>query len=126
MKKILLLFVLCAAATAFCALAFVNNVAAVAQWWSAFLAAGGDSSSVAAKMPGIIPWLSWSAVDYSAVTTFIPMLGFLCMTVSLARMAAGRRMRAPRCRYRGTYPTTRAGKCPTRCAAWRGLLDSGA
>ena len=91
MKKILLLFVLCAAATAFCALAFVNNVAAVAQWWSAFLAAGGDSSSVAAKMPGIIPWLSWSAVDYSAVTTFIPTLGFLCMTVSLLRMLAGRR-----------------------------------
>ena len=94
MKKILLLFVLCAAATAFCALAFVNNVAAVAQWWSAFLAAGGDSSSVAAKMPGIIPWLSWSAVDYSAVTTFIPTLGFLCMTVSLLRMLAGRRARA--------------------------------
>ena len=94
MKKILLLFVLCAAATAFCALAFVNNVAAVAQWWSAFLAAGGGSSPVAAKMPGIGPWLSWSAVDYSAVTTFIPTLGFLCMTVSLLRMLAGRRARA--------------------------------
>ena len=94
MKKILLLFVLCAAATAFCALAFVNNVAAVAQWWSAFLAAGGDSSSVAAKMPGIIPWLSWSAVDYSAVTTFIPTLGFLCMTCALGRMLARRRARA--------------------------------
>ena len=84
----------CAAATAFCALAFVNNVAAIVQWWTAFLASGGDSSSVAAKMPGFIPWLAWSAVDYSAVTTFIPTLGFLCMTVALARMAAGRRMRA--------------------------------
>ena len=91
MCKILL--VLCAAATAFCALAFANNVVAIAQWWSAFTAAGGDSSSVAAKMPGFIPWLSWSAVDYSAVTTFIPTLGFLCMTLALGRMAAGRRAR---------------------------------
>ena len=89
-----ILLVLCAAATAFCALAFANNVVAIAQWWSAFLAAGGDSSSVAAKMPGFIPWLTWSAVDYSAVTTFIPMLGFLCMTLALGRIVAGRRVRA--------------------------------
>ena len=92
--KLLLLLALCAAATAFCALAFANNVVAIAQWWSAFLAAGGDSSSVAAKMPGFVPWLSWSAVDYSGVTTFIPTLGFLCMTLALGRMAAGRRARA--------------------------------
>ena len=92
--KLLLLLALCAAATAFCALAFANNVVAIAQWWSAFLAAGGDSASVAAKMPGFIPWLSWSAVDYSAVTTFIPTLGFLCMTLALGRMVAGRRARA--------------------------------
>ncbi len=25
------------------------------------------------------PWLDWSAVDNSAVTTFIPALGFLCI-----------------------------------------------
>lgn len=94
MKTAKILLLPCAAATAFCALAFANNVAAIAQWWSAFLAAGGDSSSVAARMPGFIPWLAWSAVDYSAVTTFIPTLGFLCMTLALARMSAGRRMRA--------------------------------
>ena len=92
--KLLLLLAICAAATTFCALAFANNVVAIAQWWSAFLAAGGDSSSVAAKMPGFIPWLTWSAVDYSAVTTFIPTLGFLCMTFALGRMVAGRRARA--------------------------------
>ena len=92
--KMLILLAFCGAATAFCALAFANNVVAIAQWWSAFLAAGGDSSSVAAKMPGFIPWLSWSAVDYSAVTTFIPTLGFLCMTLALGRIAAGRRARA--------------------------------
>jgi len=92
--KASVLLVLCATATAFCALAFANNVVAIAQWWSAFLAAGGDSSSVAAKMPGFIPWLTWSAVDYSAVTTFIPLLGFLCMTLALGRIVAGRRIRA--------------------------------
>ena len=92
--KASVLLVLCATATAFCALAFANNVVAIAQWWSAFLAAGGDSSSVAAKMPGFIPWLTWSAVDYSAVTTFIPMLGFLCMTLALGRIVAGCRIRA--------------------------------
>lgn len=94
MKKIKVLLPLCAAATALAALAFLNNVAAVVRWWSAFLAAGGDSSAVSAKMPGFIPWLDWTAVDYSAVTTFIPALGLFCMTLGLARLAAGRRMRS--------------------------------
>ncbi len=93
-KTTVVLFLACMAATAFCALAFANNVVAIVQWWSAFIAAGGDSSSVAAKMPGFLPWLSWSAVDYSAVTTFIPTLGFLCMTCALGRMLARRRARA--------------------------------
>ena len=94
MKKIRLLLALCAIATAFCTLAFVNNVAAIWNWWAAFLAAGGDTAAFSAKAPGVIPWLDWTAVDYSAVTTFIPTLGFLCMTVSLARMARGHRFRA--------------------------------
>ena len=94
MKKIKLLLALCASTTAFCTLAFVNNVVAIWNWWSAFLAAGGDTAAFSAKAPGAIPWLDWTAVDYSAVTTFIPTLGFLCMTVSLARMARGRRFRA--------------------------------
>ena len=94
MKKIKLLLALCALATAFCALAFVNNVVAICNWWSAFLAAGGDTAAFSAKAAGAIPWLDWTAVDYSAVTTFIPTLGFLCMTVSLARMARGHRFRA--------------------------------
>ena len=94
MKKVKVLLALCAAATAFFALAFANNVAAIFNWWSSFLAVGGDSSAFAAKAPGFVPWLDWTVVDYSAVTTFIPALGFLCMTLSLARMAAGRRCRA--------------------------------
>ena len=93
-KTTVFLFLACMAATVCCALAFANNVVAIVQWWSAFIAAGGDSSSVAAKMPGFVPWLSWSAVDYSAVTTFIPTLGFLCMMCALGRMLARRRARA--------------------------------
>ena len=94
MKKVKVLLALCAAAAAFFALAFANNVAAIFNWWSSFLAVGGDSAAFAAKAPGFVPWLDWTVVDYSAVTTFIPALGFLCMTLSLARMAAGRRCRA--------------------------------
>ena len=86
MKKVKVLLPLCMAATVFFALAFANNVVAIFNWWSSFIAAGGDSSAFAAKASGFIPWLDWAVVDYSAVTTFIPMLGFLCMTLSLSRM----------------------------------------
>ena len=74
-------------------LAFVNNVVALVRWWQAFLAAGGDTAGVPAHVPGCFTWLDWSAVDYSAVTTFIPFLGFLCMTVAAGRMLCGKRMR---------------------------------
>ena len=93
MKKVKVLLPLCMAATVFCALAFANNVVAIFNWWSSFIAAGGDSSVFAAKASGLLPWLDWAVVDYSAVTTFIPMLGFLCMTLSLFRMVRGRRAR---------------------------------
>ena len=94
MKKVFLLLSACICATVFFALAFANNVVAIFNWWSSFIAAGGDSSAFAAKASGFIPWLDWAVVDYSAVTTFIPMLGFLCMTLSLSRMLACRRARA--------------------------------
>ena len=94
MKKIIVLLSACVCATVFCVLAFANNVVAIFNWWSSFIAAGGDSSAFAAKASGFIPWLDWAVVDYSAVTTFIPMLGFLCMTLSLSRMLACRRARA--------------------------------
>ena len=94
MKKVKVLLPLCMAATVFFALAFANNVVAIFNWWSSFIAAGGDSSAFAAKASGFIPWLDWAVVDYSAVTTFIPLLGFLCMTLSLSRMLACRRARA--------------------------------
>ena len=63
--------------TVLAGLAFVNNVVALVRWWRAFLAAGGDTAGVPAHVPGCFTWLDWSAVDYSAVTTFIPMLGFM-------------------------------------------------
>ena len=94
MKKVIVLLSACICATVFCALAFANNVVAIFNWWSSFIAAGGDSSAFAAKASGFIPWLDWAVVDYSAVTTFIPLLGFLCMTLALSRMLAGRRARA--------------------------------
>ena len=93
MKKVIVLLSACVCATVFCVLAFANNVVAIFNWWSSFIAAGGDSSAFAAKASGFLPWLDWAVVDYSAVTTFIPMLGFLCMTLSLFRMVRGRRAR---------------------------------
>ncbi len=94
MKKVIFLLSACICATVFFALAFANNVVAIFNWWSSFSAAGGDSSAFAAKAPGFVPWLDWAVVDYSAVTTFIPALGFLCMSLSLLRMVRGRRCRA--------------------------------
>ena len=94
MKKVFALFAACGFATVFFALAFINNVVAVFNWWSSFVAAGGDSSAFTAKASGFLPWLDWAVVDYSAVTTFIPLLGFFCMTLSLFRMVRGRRARS--------------------------------
>lgn len=74
-------------------LAFVNNIVALVRWWRAFLAAGGDSQFVPAHMPGLFPWLDWTAVDYSAVTTLIPLIGFSCLTVATLRMLRGTRQR---------------------------------
>jgi len=78
----------------FAFLAFLNNVVALARWWRAFLAAGGDSQTVPAHMPGVFSWLDWTAVDYSAVTTLIPLIGFSCLALASGRMLRGCRMRA--------------------------------
>jgi len=88
-----MLFVVSLVPTVLAGLAFINNIVAVVNWWRAFIAAGGDSSGVNAHASGCFAWLDWSAVDYSAVTTLIPFLGFLCIAVSLGRLMRGRRMR---------------------------------
>lgn len=76
--------------TLFVALAFANNIAVIVRWWQAFLQVGGDSSQMPATCPGILPWLDWSAVDYSAVSTFIPLLGCICVVRGLVSLARGR------------------------------------
>ena len=75
-------------------LAFVNNVVALVRWWIAFLAADGDTTGMQAHVSGCFTWLDWTAVDYSAVTTFIPMLGFFCMSRAAWQILRGRRMSA--------------------------------
>ena len=94
MFKLKAVFLLSLAATAAAGLAFANNVVAIVRWWRMFLAAGGDTAGLAAHAPGCFPWLDWSAVDYSGVTTLIPFLGFACMTVGSLRLLFGRRVRA--------------------------------
>ncbi len=94
MKKILPLFGVCAVATFAAALAFFNNCVVIVRWWRAFFAAGGDTTIMAeTKIVGCLPWLDWTAVDHSAVTTFIPMLGFFFMTLSVWRLMCGKRVR---------------------------------
>lgn len=92
MKRKLLLLVMFAASIV-ATLAFVNNVVVLVDWWRSFIAAGGNSAAMEPHH-GCIGWLDWSAVDYSAVTTFIPMLGFWCMTAGLYRIVRRRRVRA--------------------------------
>ena len=93
MQRIRTVFALCAALTAVAALAFLNNLAAIVRWWRAFLAAGGDSAGVDAHAPGFIPWLDWTAVDYSAVTTLIPLVGLAFLTRAAWGLWRGRRRR---------------------------------
>lgn len=88
-----LAFIASAAAFLFSAAAFVNNISVVVRWWRSFMACGGDSKAISAGVHGVLPWLDWSAVDHSAVTTFIPMLGFLCMSAASWKLLRGRRMR---------------------------------
>ena len=90
MNRLRLVFGLSLTATVFAALAFVNNVVALVRWWRAFLAAGGDTARIASKAAGLFPWLDWSAVDYSSVTTLIPLIGFACMTLGAGRLLRGR------------------------------------
>ena len=93
MKKLYALLCASLALFAFAALAFVNNLAAVVNWWRAFAAAGGNSAEMA-EVAGFIKWLNWSAVDYSAVTTFIPALGFCCTSLALMKLIAKKRVSA--------------------------------
>ena len=93
MKKLHVLLCASFALAAFSMLAFANNIVAVVNWWRAFVAAGGNSAQMA-QVSGFIDWLNWSAVDYSAVTTFIPVLGFSCTSLALLKLIARKRTSA--------------------------------
>lgn len=68
--------------------AFANNLWAIARWWKAFADAGGESAQMAA-VRGPISLLEWSVVDYSGVTTLIPLIGFCCCWRGLRRLRLG-------------------------------------
>ena len=91
MKKRILLFIM-SAISLIATLAFVNNIFAIVDWWRSFIAAGGNSAAMEPHH-GCISWLDWSAVDYSAVTTFIPMVGFWCMTAGLFKITRRKRVK---------------------------------
>jgi hypothetical protein len=93
MKKIKVCLWCSSIAMALAALAFLNNVVAVVNWWRAFLRSGGVGDVLADSAHGFIPWLEWTVVDYSAVTTFIPFLALLMMTVSFVRVIRGDRLK---------------------------------
>ncbi len=95
LAKLVPLFGACVVATVFTALAFYNNCVVIARWWKAFFACGGDTAAMAEQtITGCLPWLDWTAVDHSAATTFIPLLGFSFMTLSVVRMMCGKRVNA--------------------------------
>lgn len=71
-------------------LAFANNVVVVLRWWRAFMTSGGDAEQIPDKIAGLLPWLDWTAVDYSCVTTLIPFLGFFLIARNLAHVLRGR------------------------------------
>ena len=89
-KALLALFI-SLALTAFSALAFIDNVSVVVRWRAAFVASGGDAEALSGKIPGVLPWFDWAAVDYSCVSTFIPFFGFLLFAVALVRVLAGQK-----------------------------------
>lgn len=85
MKKIYVFFAGLLSLSVFATMAFINNIAVVVRWWRSFLSAGGDSAAME-EVSGFFPFLDWSAVDHSTVTTFIPMLGLWCMTCALFKI----------------------------------------
>lgn len=85
MKKIYVFFAGLLSLSVFATMAFINNIAVLVRWWRSFLAANGDSTAME-SVSGVFPFLDWSAVDHSAVTTFIPMLGLWCMTIALLKL----------------------------------------
>lgn len=77
------------------ALAFLDNISVVVRWVAAFREFGGDATKMPATYSGILPAFDWAAVDYSCVSTFVPLLGFLLATLGVYRLLRGHRPADP-------------------------------
>lgn len=95
--KTFVLLIIFAGLAAVMGLAFIDNVDIIAKYWSDFRAVGGDSTKMAKEYTGIIPALDWMAVDYSAVSTFIPFFGFLFAAIGCFRILFTKKIRQNEC-----------------------------
>ena len=88
MFKRLLFFlsvVVALAGSVFFGLLWCNNL--VSAWrYHAMLIAGGDNVVADAQSPGFLPFLNWSVVDVTTVTTLIPFFGFVLIARGLLRI----------------------------------------
>ena len=70
-KNYIVYLVISSALTLLFGLAFINNISVIVKWWKAFNKTGGDAQALAQGFSGCVPWLDWTAVDYSGATTLI-------------------------------------------------------
>jgi len=77
-----------AAVTLFCGLLWFNNIESARKSYAILFSAGG-SAAEAAHQSGFLGWLDWATLDLSTISTFIPFMGMLCITMALARIRRG-------------------------------------
>ncbi|MEI7947798.1 MAG: hypothetical protein WCJ02_13945 [bacterium] len=87
-RKLTLVFVwLSAIATILSFLAWFNNLVVLWRWAVKFLTMTESKTSASTQIAGgCFKWLDWTAVDLSAVTTFIPFFGFAFITLGFWRI----------------------------------------
>ena len=87
-RKFTLVFVwLSALATLVSFLAWFNNLVVLWRWAVKFLTMTEAKTSESTQIAGgCFKWLDWTAVDLSAVTTFIPFFGFAFITLGFWRI----------------------------------------
>ncbi len=87
-RKMTLVFVwLSALATIISFLAWLNNLVVLWKWTVKFITMTEAKTSESTQIAGgCFKWLDWTAVDLSAVTTFIPFFGFAFITLGFWRI----------------------------------------
>jgi hypothetical protein len=87
-RKMTLVFVwLSALATIISFLAWFNNLVVLWKWTVKFITMTEAKTSESTQIAGgCFKWLDWTAVDLSAVTTFIPFFGFAFITLGFWRI----------------------------------------